>query len=293
MAEFPVLERGPWTVARNLAADARGSIHDDTEARRRGLPGGLVPGNVQLVLVQRGLVEQLGPAWYERGTLDFTWARPVYDGEELRLVVGTAEERAGDERALSFLLEKRDGSPAARGGAALARSVDVLEPPWQREAQAPRESEPDPLPDEPIGHVYATRELSLPAAAVEGTLAGLDPTPWYVEGSPWGAPILPAAAFLPITGQGRRRRPAAETLEAPRAGRRGGITAGMNGALALVQTGPMFVDRTYKRRSVLVDKGFGRRTAFRTVEISLHDDADRRVALARWRVNWFPRPLTD
>ena len=290
MTAFPVLERGPWTVARNLAADARGSIHDDTEARRRGLPGGLVPGNVQLVLVQRGVVEQLGPSWYERGTLDFTWARPVYDGEELRLLVSAAEEWAGDERALGFVLEKRDGSPAARGGATLARSLDVLEPPWQGAEPTPRGSERDPLPDEPIGHVYASRKLALPAAAVERTLAGLDPTPWYSEASPWGAPILPAAAFLPITGQGRRPRASDEARPAPRASGRAGITAGMNGALALVQTGPMFLDHTYERRTVLVDKGFARRTAFRTVEISLHDDAGRRVALARWRVNWFPRP---
>lgn len=284
MAE-PGHDVGEWIAARNLAADVVGSIHDDAEARRRGLPGGLVPGNVQLVLVQRGVVDALGAAWYERGVLRFVWDRPVYDGEELRLTIEPTRLEPGDERAIRFRLEKRDGTPAASGTAHTARSPDQLVAPWTRVAAPPRAPTPDPLPEEPVGLELPERTLTLGARDVDGALAGLDPSAWYRETSPWGQAILPTVAFLPFTGQGRRRRRGEEQPDGP--ARPSPLRAGMNGALELVQSGPMYPDRPYLRRMVVVEKGYGRRTAFRTLEISLEDADGRRAALARWRVNWF------
>ena len=281
------LQVGSWVKARNLAADVSGSIHDDAEARRLGLPGGLVPGNVQLVLVQRAVVDAFGPAWYERGSLSFSWARPVYDGEELRLLVGTSRTGLDEQRAISLVLQKRDGSPAAIGRAGLAGSPEKLQAPWKAAVAESPDAAADPLPEEPIGMEFPAKTIALDARQVEGALGGLDPNRWYTETSPWGGPILPTVAFLPFTGQGRRWRRDEKARTSPHP--RSRIRAGMNGALDLLQTGPMFRDQPYERRMVVVAKGVGSRTAFRTLEVSLADTNGRQVALAHWKVNWFPR----
>jgi acyl dehydratase len=277
-----------WIRTRNLAADAAGSIHDDAEARRRGLPGGLVPGNVQLALVQRAAVDALGPDWYARGSLRFLWRRPLYEGDEVRVRVTETDLREGEARALAIALEKRDGAPAATARVALAESAGRLRPPWDDEPD-PARTDParDPLPEEPLGFRHAPRRIALEPAEIERALADLDPSPWYRETSPFGAPILPVVAFLPFTGQGRRRRRAPEggtRAERPRTR----IRAGMNGALDLVMTGPLFVGERYDRQMVTVDKGFARRTAYRTLEIALAHVCGQRRWHARWRANWFP-----
>jgi hypothetical protein len=274
-----------WIRTRNLAADAAGSIHDDAEARRRGLPGGLVPGNVQLAIVQRVAAEALGAAWYERGSLRFAWRRPLYDGDEVCARVIECARVPGEERALEIALEKRDGSAAATARVVLAESVDRLRPPWQDEAPLPQgQAAPDPLPEEPLDFEHPPKGILLDPLEIEGALADLDPSPWYRGASPFGRPIVPVVAFLPFTGQGRRRPRAPDPGSRPRSR----IRAGMNGALDLAMSGPLFVGERYERRMRTVDKGFARRTAFRTLEISLSDARGRRLWHARWRANWFP-----
>ncbi len=279
-----------WTEVKNLAAGASGSIHDDAEARRRGLPGGLVPGNVQLALVQRAAVDALGPDWYARGTLRFVWHKPLYEGDEVRVRVTDGEAREGEARAFAIALEKRDGGAAALARVALASSVDRLRPPWDGEpGPAPTDPARDPLPEEPLGFQHAARRIALEPAEIATALADLDPSPWYRDASPFGAPILPVVAFLPLTGQGRRRRrpPDGE----PRAERpRSRIRAGMNGSLDLMMSGPLFAAERYDRRMVTVEKGFTRRTAYRTLELKLAHVCGRLRWHARWRANWFPSP---
>src|SRR5207249_1691499 len=123
-----------WRTARNRVRGAQGSIHDDDAARRLGFAGGLVGGNVHMVFVTQALVERFGAPWYERGALRFTWARPVFDGEEVRV------ELDGD----AFSLVKRDGTVACAGRADLAGTA-----PWERPgAEAPSPvGEYDPLPE--------------------------------------------------------------------------------------------------------------------------------------------------
>jgi len=45
MSDQPIFE-GPFRKLINTAADRKGSIHDDAEARKLGFRGGFVPGSV-------------------------------------------------------------------------------------------------------------------------------------------------------------------------------------------------------------------------------------------------------
>ncbi len=64
------------------------------------------------------------------------------------------------------------------------------------------------------------------------------------------------------------------------------IKAGMNGTFQLLQTGPMFCDQPYTLQATLVEKGWGKRSAFRTVEFGVTSAEGRRVAIARQKVRW-------
>jgi hypothetical protein len=285
-SEGETIHVGGWTEAWNQAADMEGSIHDDEAARERGFPGGLVPGNLQLSLAQRALVETLGSAWYERGWLSFRWVSPVYAGEEMRVILEEVPRIPEDERSLTLRVERRDGGVLADGGAGLGPSRDQILPPWERRPAPLHDSTaPEPLPEEPLGVEFPTRTIRLEDADVVEMLAEMDPSPWYSESSPWGRPILPAVAFLAFTGQGHHTGPVIGPLCGP-AGNL--IHAGMNGTLELVQTGPLFPGRSYERRAVPVEKGRGARTCFRILDIRLSEPAGRRVAHARWKEHWFP-----
>ncbi len=76
--------------ARNTATESNNRIHDDAVARRHGFAGGLVPGVTVYAYLTRWVVEALGSAWLERGTMKVRFVEPVYDGDEV--VVGPARE---------------------------------------------------------------------------------------------------------------------------------------------------------------------------------------------------------
>jgi len=71
-----------WSItARNDAAASENKIHDDLVARRYGFRGGLVPGVTVYAYATRPIVEELGPAWLEQGTVSFRLSGPLYDGD--------------------------------------------------------------------------------------------------------------------------------------------------------------------------------------------------------------------
>jgi hypothetical protein len=268
-----------WVEARNTAADVAQSIHDDAAARRLGFSGGLVPGNVHVVLVVRDLVERYGRAWYDRGFLRHTWIKPVYAGEEVQVVM---EDTAPDE--VAFRMEKRDGILVTAGIAGLG---DVA--PWERpDAPALQPvGDYDPLPDEAPGQEFPASPLEVDAAGVERMLAGYDPNPWYTDSSPWGEPVLPTVSQLVLAGAyGSRETPRPALLE---------MRAGMNATSEIIHRAPLFVGRKYERRSRIVEKGTKGRHAFRTMEFDVLDGppgAPRLAARVRWKIKWVTaRPL--
>jgi acyl dehydratase len=69
----------------NTSSDSENKIHDDQTARRYGFAGGLVPGVTVYAYLTHPLVATLGTAWLQRGTASVRFAKPVLDGEEVRI----------------------------------------------------------------------------------------------------------------------------------------------------------------------------------------------------------------
>lgn len=86
--------------ARNTSLHSENAIHDDTVARQYGFRGGLVPGVTVYAYLTQPLAAAFGAGWLERGTATVRFARPVLDGEELR-VVGAVTARDARTAAMS------------------------------------------------------------------------------------------------------------------------------------------------------------------------------------------------
>jgi acyl dehydratase len=69
----------------NTSSDSENKIHDDQTARRYGFAGGLVPGVTVYAYLTHPLAAALGTAWLQRGTANVRFAKPVLDGEEVRV----------------------------------------------------------------------------------------------------------------------------------------------------------------------------------------------------------------
>ena len=278
---------GPWLRAPNLSADSVGSIHDDAEAKSLGFRAALVGGSVLSAFLTPALVELFGPAWYERGFLKQTFVKPIYETDQFRVVAEDIVSASFDERLVSLSLDKQDGESATLGYAGLVASAEAAIPPWDRPGEpqlAVAATDRDPLPDEALGAAYPSETINITPETplnLDRRVAANDDSSWYTDASPWGGPIVPTFVYIMLAGAGREQG----------GSRRGGsgVQAGMNATFQLLQTGPMHCNQPHELRSVLVEKGFSRRTAFRTVEHTVLDSAGKRVAVTRQKVRWFPR----
>src|SRR4051794_23000365 len=109
----------PYRVrARNLAVDSGNKIHDDDVAARLGFAGGLVPGVELFAYAAHPFVAAWGSQFLTGGRLQLRFRRPVYDGDDVDVVVspdggtrsvqlsvdgeakavGVAEQRADDAK---------------------------------------------------------------------------------------------------------------------------------------------------------------------------------------------------
>ena len=82
-------------------------------ARRFGFAGGLVPGVTLYGYMTRPVVERLGPAWLERGTMEVRFEKPVYDGQQVE--VGAVESGTGPAPAGGEGAEAKGAGPALLG----------------------------------------------------------------------------------------------------------------------------------------------------------------------------------
>jgi acyl dehydratase len=74
-------------VAHNPATASENRIHEDTVAREYGFRGGLVPGVVVYAYMTRAPLERWGRDWLERGTMAARFHVPVYEGQEVTVLL--------------------------------------------------------------------------------------------------------------------------------------------------------------------------------------------------------------
>ena len=253
----------------NTAAEQKGSIHDDEEARRMGFRGGFVPGSVVGQSAFPAIVDAFGQRWMEGGWYSLTFVSPVYIDDEVH-EVGT---RSGDELALQVV--DRAGRLCCNGRAGLGAKV-----PWDN-ADDYTHGAGGVLPGIERGFDYLPHEFTPERDLCLGTVnsAG-DSTPWYRDSSPWGGPIVPLE-YLQVVALHLMREERQPRL-ARMTGTRG---PGMWAQHDLAFEGPVFQDRTYTMTEKVADKGRSGRTIFLTYEFELFE-GERRIARGRHKAKW-------
>ena len=136
MSETPILEAaaaetwiGPFREPRNMAAEIKGSIHDDATATKLGFRGGTVAGSVHMDQFVPRLIELYGERWFEAGGLSLYFTQATVDREEVQAQVMGAEPRAQlsmFDRA-GALICTGTGSPGTDPGTDLAGRMAVQE----------------------------------------------------------------------------------------------------------------------------------------------------------------------
>src|SRR3954464_6097381 len=102
---------GELRKPRNMAAEVKGSIHDDATASKLGFRGGTVAGSVHMDQFAPRLVALYGERWFETGGLSLYFTQATVDREEVCATVEAYPERA------RLSLHNRDGAQILLGTA--------------------------------------------------------------------------------------------------------------------------------------------------------------------------------
>ena len=108
---LPGTRAGPFRTPRNMAAEAKGSIHDDATATKLGFRGGTVAGSIHLDQFVPHLLETWGDAWFETGDLSLYFTQATVDQEEMQCAV------APDGDRLRLTMHNRQGAMICQGTA--------------------------------------------------------------------------------------------------------------------------------------------------------------------------------
>ena len=108
---------GPFRTPRNMAAEAKGSIHDDATATKLGFRGGTVAGSIHLDQFVPKLLEIYGDAWFERGGLSLYFTQATVDREEVQCAAAPSEDR------LRLTMHDRQGALICQGTASANRDA--------------------------------------------------------------------------------------------------------------------------------------------------------------------------
>lgn len=106
--------------AYNVSHASENKIHDDAVAQKLGFSGGLVPGVEVFAYASHLPLERWGRAFLERGEIDATFGKPVYDGK-----LATASAIEAPDGSLQFRVES-EGVECATGSARLPTSAGAL-----------------------------------------------------------------------------------------------------------------------------------------------------------------------
>jgi len=260
---------GPFRRLVNTAAEEKGSIHDDAEARKLGFRGGFVPGSVVGQAAFPAIIDAFGPKWMEGGWYSLTFVSPVYIDDEVQ----EQGERTGGD--LSLRVVDRAGRLCCNGRAGLGATI-----PWDPQHDLTHGAE-GVLPGVERGFTFMPHEFTPEREMCLGMVRSAgDPTPWYDRDSPWGAPIVPpeylkVVALHLMRGADQPRLPRMEGTRGP----------GMWAQHELALEGPVFQGRSYRMTEWVADKGRSGRTIFLAYEFELFD-GDRRIGRGRHKAKW-------
>ena len=259
------VEREGWLVGayrrpRNLSADERGGIHDDTVAKKLGFRGGTVAGSIHMEQFPPLLMRTFGERWFETGGLSTYFRNATTDREPVRACVQRSP--VADDSQIDVMMEKDDGTLVLEGTASIGapREPSML----RRKLAEPRDagelrilSQLSPCDMETVQARLSRDVVAARAKAVT------EPLDWYTKDSPWGAPIvsptLVVHLMVGIQNSMHLRRDGA---------------VGLYGAIEVRHlNGPVFVEREYEVSGNILQLGTTPKTEYMWYETLLTDAA--------------------
>ena len=261
----------------NLAADQRGSIHDDDTAQRLGFRGGTVAGSIHMDQFPPLLVAAFGPAWFESGSLSLGFRNATTGGEP---VVAFAREPVGTGAAqVDVWMERDDGMRVAEGTAS-AGDAGVATHLHTVDLRAC-----DPAELRIFTAVQAGDALTPGRAGIDGgevrrriEKGGLtEPLPWYTGDSPWGGPVAHPSAVVQLLW-----RSSVGSLA-----RHADGAVGLFGAIEIRHhRGPVLLDHDYDISGEVVAVGQSPKTEYVWFDAHAAGGDGARVASMRMQLRW-------
>lgn len=226
---------GPYRHARNLAQDAKGSIHDDNTASKLGFRGGTVAGSIHMEQFPPVLMRAFGQRWFETGSLSCYFRNATIDNERVRPLVQLPPGDAGDSQ-INVWMERDDGLQVLEGTASsgLADETSMV----RRKLAEPRDvGEMRILTDMHVGQklpAVPSRVRSDNTEVAARIKVVTEPLDWYSGASPWGGPVLNPGLVV------HAMIPVQQGMSARRA-------VGLYGAIEIQHhKGPVFADHDYE-----------------------------------------------
>jgi acyl dehydratase len=255
-------------------------IHDDEVASGLGFTGGFVGGPNLEGVMAAAIPASFGHQWYEGGVHSVRIFKPVFTGEEVRVVWEDCDPDPGDRRKIKYWLEKKNGENAAAGWAAIGESVEKLAAPWERNPARAMEPADDILPSTRLGSKLPAREAILTRDLANMGMDRVQDTNWWFRiASPWGDPLLPPYLFGSMVLR--------YIVEAEQ--ERGNINEArplwMYAGLDLIVYRPVFIDHAYRIEGRVVEKGRSSKSVFVVRECDIDNRDGVRVARARFKAS--------
>src|SRR5579859_1300424 len=183
-------------VARNFASASENKIHDDEEARRYGLKGGLVGGVSLYAYASELIVALLGPGWLQSGRASVRFVKPVYDGETVSIVATRGSPASSDGLRLEYAIFGPEGQTCVLGDAAIGGSMAPAAEwnyaPWPGRASLHGARPALTASSVPLGVALDPHTVVFDPETVQQYADDHeDAGPWYRGGSVFGLPIVP------------------------------------------------------------------------------------------------------
>jgi hypothetical protein len=233
---------GPYRAPRNLAANQRGSIHDDATAQNLGFRGGTVAGSIHMEQFPPILLRAFDQRWFERGTLSCYFRNATVDGERVRTLV-QAPTTSSDAQ-VNIWMERDDGMRVLDGTASVGNSAE------ETAVQRAMRERPSGGDLRILSHLSVGQQFDpVPTRVTERESrprldAITERLPWYDGKSPWGGPILnPGLAVHAMVAVQQRFRLNVRAV-------------GLYGAIEVRHiNGPIFLERDYEAAGSVLGLG--------------------------------------
>ena len=254
------------------------NIHDDTTAQKLGFRGGTIAGSIHMDQFPPVLMDAFGPEWFETGSLSLAFKNATISGDAVIAMVEVPPMK--DDVQVEARMEQPDGTVVAEGTA----SIGTPPPGTVTHLSAVdlRGTDPDQLrllAGIRAGHRLAGHDAVLDGRTVKTRIdagALTEPLGWYVDETPWGAPIAPPSSMVQLL-RNRANDFGPAIAEA----------VGLFGAIEIRHhAGPVLVGQRYHVEGEVVAVGASPKTEYVWYDTRAVDDAGRLVASMRMQLRW-------